>query len=185
MAKRAAKVWAFPLILVVVWGSPILTRGAFAQNVARVGYVDLQRVLIRSAAGVAARDQLQKDMAAMQKDLNSKVGELEKLREEFDKKGALLSAAARKEKQETLERKLRDLQRLKDDSERELAKKEQELRNKFLADIVGVVERIGKQRGFLMIVEKREGGVIYGTPDADLTDEIIKAFDQEAGKGKK
>jgi outer membrane protein len=117
--------------------------------------------------------------------LNSKVGELEKLREELDKKGALLSAAARKEKQETLERKLRDFQRLKDDSERELAKKEQELSNKFLADIVGVVERIGKQRGFLMIVEKVRGGVIYGAPDADLTDEVIKAFDQEAGKGKK
>lgn len=184
MTKRAAKVWAFPLILVVLWGSPILAGGAFAQNVGRVGYVDLQRVLIRSAAGVAARDQLQKDMAAMQKDMDGKVADAQKLREELEKKGALLSVAARKEKQETLERKLRDLQRLRDDYQRELAKKEQELGNRMLNELGGLVERLGKQKGFLLILERR-AGVIYGSPEADLTDEIIKAFDQEAGKGKK
>ncbi len=184
MAKRLARVRTLVLLAVVAWGATLLAGEALAQGV-RVGYVDLQRVLVRSAAGVAARDQLQKDMAALQKDLNAKAEEVEKLKDELDKKGALLSVTARKDKQDALERKLRDLQRLKDDSERELAKKEQELRNKFLTDIVGLVERVGKQRGYHIIVEKREAGVLYGNAESDLTDEIIKVFDQEAGKGKK
>ena len=52
---------------------------------------------------------------------------------------------------------------------------------------MGLIERFGKQRGFQMIVEKRGAGVIYGAPELDITDDIIRAYDQEAAatKGKK
>ena len=49
-----------------------------------------------------------------------------------------------------------------------------------------MVERVGKQRGFQLIVERRGATVLYGAPEADITDEIIRVYDQEAGaKGKK
>ena len=184
MITHAAKVRAL-LMALVVCVSPFAIGEALAQNAARIAYIDVQRILARSTAGVAAREQLEKDKAAMQKDVDNKRGEVEKLREEIEKKGPLLSADARKEKQETLERKIRDLRRLVDDYRIELERKEQGLLQKVLVDISGIVERVGKQKGFLLIVEKRGAGVIYGSPEADLTDEVIKAFDQEAGKGKK
>ena len=81
----------------------------------RVGFIDVQRVLARSAAGVAAREQLEKEKAAMQRQVDAQRGELEKLRDELEKKGQLLSADARREKQEQLERKVRDARRLVDD----------------------------------------------------------------------
>ncbi len=185
MTRRVAKISMLPLIAIVVWGSPPLLREALAQGAGRIGYVDVQRILARSSAGVAAREQLEKDKAAMQKDVDGKRTEVEKLRDEIDKKGMLLSADARKEKQETLERKIRDLRRLVDDFRAELERKEQGLLQKVLVDISGVVERVGKQKGYMLIVEKRGAGVIYSSPEADLTDEIVRAFDQEASKGKK
>ena len=163
----------------------LLTAMAEAQSSTRIGYVDVQRILARSSAGVAAREQIERDKASMQKDVDGRRVELEKLREEMEKKGLLLSAEARKEKQETLERKARDLRRLVDDYQKELEKKEQGLLQKVLQDLSGVIERYGKQRGYLMIVEKRGAGVVYGASEADLTDEIIKAYDQEAGRAKK
>ena len=36
----------------------------------RVGFVDIQRVLARSSAGVAAREQLEKEKAAMQRQVD-------------------------------------------------------------------------------------------------------------------
>ncbi len=185
MTKRIAEVSTFLLLAVVAGGLLDLVPGAGAQGPARIAYIDVQQILARSSAGVAAREQLEKDKAAMQKDIDVKRADVEKLREELEKKGALLSASARNEKQETLERKIRDLRRLADDYRIELERKEQGLLQKVLVDISGVVERVGKQRGFLMIVEKRGGGVLYGAPEADLTDEVIKAYDQEAGKGKR
>ncbi|MBI4589036.1 MAG: OmpH family outer membrane protein [Candidatus Rokubacteria bacterium] len=185
MIKRIAEVSTLLLMAIGLSGVPLLVGEARAQGAARIAYIDVQRILARSSAGVAAREQLEKDKAAMQRDVDGKRTELEKLREEMDKKGMLLSAEAKKEKQETLERKIRDLRRLVDDYRAELERKEQGLLQKVLIDISGIVERIGKQRGFLLIVEKRGAAVLYGSPEADLTDEIIKAFDQEASKGKK
>ena len=55
-----------------------------------------------------------------------------------------------------------------------------------LQDLSGVIEKVGKERGFHLIVEKRGGAVLYGAPEADLTDEIIRAYDQQnTGKEKK
>lgn len=163
----------------------IFVSEAAAQSPVRIGYVDVQRVLARSSAGVAAREQIEREKAVMQKEVDAKRAELEKLREELDKKGMLLSAETRRERQETLERKVRDLRRLIDDFQKELEKKEQGLLQKVLSDISGVVERYGKQRGYLVIVEKRGAGVLYGSPEADVTDEIVKAYDQEAARPKK
>ena len=185
MSRHVARVLTVLLVTIAVGVSPVAVGEVLAQNAARIAYIDVQRILARSSAGVAAREQLEKDKAAMQREVDGRRTELEKLKEEIEKKGALLSADARKEKTDTLERKVRDLRRLVDDYRAELERKEQGLLQKVLVDVSGVVERVGKQKGFLIIVEKRGAGIIYGSPEADLTDEVIKAFDQEAGKAKK
>ena len=107
--------------------------------------------------------------------------ELEKLREELEKKGALLTADVRRDKQEQFERKRRDAARLADDFQKELERKESQLLQKVLAEVSGIIEKLGKDRGYYLIVEKRGAGVIYASTDADVTDEIIRAYDQQSG----
>jgi outer membrane protein len=169
---------------------PVLAQGQAPQanhvGPGKIAVVDVQRVLARSAAGVAAREQLEREKAAMQKELDGKRQELEKLKDELDKKSQLMTADARKEKQEVFDRKRRDAARLVDDYQKELEKKEQGLLQKVLQDVSGVIDRMGKQRNYYLIVEKSRGGVIYLTAEADITDEVIRAYDQEsAAKGKK
>jgi len=157
-----------------------------ASGLQRIAFIDVQRVLARSASGVAAREQLERDKATMQKEMDAKRVELEKLRDDLEKKGALLTPEARREKQEQFERKRRDAARLADDFQKELEKKESLLLQKVLQEVSGIIERIGKERSYYLIVEKRGAGVIYASTEADLTDEVIRAYDREAGsKGKK
>jgi outer membrane protein len=149
----------------------------------RIAYIDVQRVLARSAAGVAAREQLEREKATMQKEMDGRRVELEKLREEIEKKGALLTPDARRERQEQFERKRRDAARLADDFQKELEKKESVLLQKVLQEVSGIIERVGKEKNYYMIVEKRGAGVIFASAEADLTDEVIRAYDQQAPKG--
>jgi outer membrane protein len=149
----------------------------------RIAYIDVQRVLARSAAGVAAREQLEREKATMQKEMDGRRTELERLREEIEKKGPLLTPDARREKQEQFERKRRDAARMADDFQKELEKKEQTLLQKVLQEVSGVIEQTGKEKGYYLIVEKRGAGVIYASPEADLTDEVIRAYDRQAPKG--
>jgi outer membrane protein len=167
-------------------GAPAGAQAPAAAPAQKIGFIDIQRVLVRSAAGVAAREQLEKEKAAMQREMDAKRQELDKLRDELEKKGSLMSADARRDKEDSLERKRRDAARLADDFQRELVRKEQQLLVRVQQDLAGVIERIGKQRGYYLIVERRGAGVLYHSPEADLTDEIIRAYDQEAAtKGKK
>lgn len=169
------------------WWTPPPARAqsaAPAVTNARVGFIDTQRVMARSAAGVTAREALERDKAAMQKQVDTLQSELAKLKDDLEKKGQLLSAEVRKEKQDTMERKVRDLRRLADDFEKDLAKKDRELMVKFARDLQGVVQKLGKERGYTLIVDAR-AGLIYGAPEADLTEEIIKEFDAASKKGTK
>src|SRR5205809_1021321 len=90
---------------------------AWAQSPgSKIAFIDVQRVLVRSAAGVAAREQLEREKAGMQQKMDAK----------------------------------------------------------------------RKERGLVLIVEKRGAAVLYGASEADLTDEIIRAYDQQnPGKDKK
>ncbi|HEV8673395.1 MAG TPA: OmpH family outer membrane protein [Methylomirabilota bacterium] len=153
-----------------------------ATAASKIGFVDVQKVLVRSVAGVAAREQLEREKATMQKDVDSRRTEVDKLRDELEKKGLVLSADAKREKEETLQRKVRDLRRLADDFQKELERKEQGLTQRILQELSTVIERIGKERGYLMILEKRGASVIYGDAEADITEEIIKVFDQDKAK---
>ncbi len=158
---------------------------AAAQNPGKIAVVDLARVLAKSQAGVAAREQLEKEKATMQKEVDGRKQELEKLRDELEKKGPLMTVDARKEKQDAFERKRRDATRMVDDFQKELEKKEQGMLQKVLQDVSGVIERVGKKEKYYMIVEKRGAAVVFASPEADITDEVIKAYDQDAVSKKK
>jgi outer membrane protein len=122
----------------------------------------------------------------MEREISARQQEIDKLREDLEKKGSLLTAEVRREREEALERKRRDGARLTDDFRRDLARKEQQVLARLQQDLVGVIEKVGRQKGYFMIVERRGSVVLYASPDADLTDEVIRAYDQEsAPKGKK
>ncbi len=151
----------------------------------RVGFVDIQRVLARSAAGMAAREQLEKEKAVMQKQVDTQRGELEKMRDDLEKKGQLLSADTRREKQEQLERKVRDARRLVDDLQSTLQKKEEAMLAKVLQDVSGLIQKVGKEKGYALVLERQRSSILYASSEADLTDDVIRAYDDESKKAKK
>ena len=188
MMRRTAVWWtATGLALVMSVGGAVWAQAQApaAGSNGRVAIVDVQRILARSVAGAAAREQLEKDKAAMQRQLDGQKTELEKMRDELEKKGQLLSADARREKQDAMERKVRDVRRLVDDLQAQLQKKEDALLQKVLQDVAGLIQRLGKDRGFSVVLERQRAGVLYSSNDADLTDEVLKAYDDQTKKATK
>lgn len=158
--------------------------GAWAAE-EKIAYVDLRQVMIKSLAGVQAREQIEKEKAAMQKEIDTKREEVERVKDELDKKALLLAPDVKKDREEQLQRKIRDLRRLADDLQKELERKDQLATQKILQEVVGVIQRYGKQHGYLVIFDRSGAGVIYGALEADLTSEIIKVYDQEKAREKK
>ena len=109
----------------------------------------------------------------MQRQLDGHKTELERMRDELEKKGQLLSADARREKQDALERKVRDVRRLVDDLQAQLQKKEDALLQKVLQDVAGLIQRLGKEKGYAVVLERQRAGVLYASGDSDLTEDVL------------
>ena len=148
----------------------------------KVGVVDIQAVIAQSREGQAARNKVAAEAAEKQKDISAKEGEIKQMDAELQKQSPVLSDAAKKEREEEIRRRLRDLKRLTEDFNRDLGKRETELINDLLRDVTAVIRDYGKEKGYSLIVERGQGGVIYGSDSADLTKEILERYNARSSK---
>ena len=72
-----------------------------------------------------------------------------------------------------------NLRRLVRESERDLQDRGRVATEKVLKEIRVIVEEIGKQEGLDVIVDSASGGVLFRNPKVDLTERVIKQYDQK------
>lgn len=149
---------------------------------ARLGFVDLQTVITQSKEGQTAMDAVKKEAAEKQKEISAKEAEIKQMDADLQKQASVLSEAAKKDREEEIRRKLRDLKRVTEDFNRDLAKREGDLVNDLLKDLTAVIRDYGKEKGYTLIVEKGQSGVIYGNDTADLTKEILDRYNTRRSK---
>jgi outer membrane protein len=150
---------------------------AYADDI-KVGVVDLMKVLNESDAGKKAKTELEAAIKAKQTVIDEKGKEIEKMKGDIEKQSSVLSAEARKQKQDELEKMIREYQRTVSDSQNEVKKRESELTNGILREIRSIVEKMGKDDGYTMIIENAEGIILYSKKDLDLTDAVIKKYNE-------
>lgn len=150
--------------------------GAASADEVRVGYVDIQRAIFGSNAGKEARKALDERTERLKKDFERRGEEARRLEAEYLKQSAVLSPDARVEKERELQVKRRELQRLQQDYEDELNRKDAELSKRILGEVREVVKQVGGKGNYTLILEKNSAGVLYAANGVDLTDEVIKAY---------
>ncbi len=153
----------------------MLTGGAFAAEGAKIGYVDLQKVLNLSNAGKAAKDQLSEKVKKYQEEINRKQEDLKKMKDVIEKQGAYLSEKAKSDKEKDYQQSLKEFQRLTKDAQEELQAKDEELTRRILGDIEKVVQDYGRKNDYTIIFVRNES-MLYASEKSDLTDEMLKIF---------
>jgi len=177
---------------IAVWLS--LLGVAQAQKGLKVGVVDLQAVLDSSVRGKAAKDRLQQLGLKLQEEIKDKrqtkeerEKELQRLRTELRSQGLVLSKKAQEEKAEDFRKQVRELKRFIDDTNRFIEDATQEFRERevretqrLLQEIRDVVQEVGKQQKYSLILEGNEGAalVLYFSSTVSLTSEIVQRYDQ-------
>lgn len=193
--RQGYRGWA--LVLGILLGCGIVGQAqAQAQKALKVGVVDLQAVLDGSVRGKAAKDRLKEHGMQLQEEIKSKrtfkderEAELQKLRTEIRSQGLVLSEQARAEKEEKFRKQMRELKRFIDDTNRYIEDATQEFREKevsetqrLLLEVRKVVQEVGKQEGYSLILEGNESAavVLYFNNAIDITPKIIQRYDQSS-----
>jgi outer membrane protein len=159
-------------------------RQAYAENI-KVGSVDLVKALNESDAGKKAKTDLEFLIKTKQSSLEEKGKNIEKIKSEIEKQSSVLSADARKSKEEELERMIRDYQRLVTDSQNDVKKKEGEITGDILKELREIIAKIGDEEGYTIILEGGEGQILYAKKEIDLTEAVLKKHNELKAKPKK
>jgi outer membrane protein len=77
---------------------------------------------------------------------------------------------------------LKDYQRMVNDADGEMQQKEMELVQKIAKEVAAVVREIGEKDKYTLIVEKGQGGVLYGSPTIDITSRVVTAYNDSTKK---
>ena len=167
------------VVLVLVCVGLVATQIQAASQ--KIGYVDLQKALNLSAAGKDAKEQIKVKVQSYDADVQARQEELKKLKEDLEKQAMLLSEEARNAKERDYQQKVKDYQRFTKDIQETLQQTDADLTRKILESLLKVVQEVGKNEGYTMVLEKTESSIVYADESIDISDEVIKAFD---AKGK-
>ena len=129
--------------------------------------------------GKAAREELSRKQREAQGKLEPMVDQFKKMQEELKSKRFVLS-------EEALYQKQLDLVELKT----QIDNRAKELEDKFKVDkerlegplrkkLISIVEEIGKEKGYSLILARGAGGMLYNREALDITDEVIERFNKK------
>ncbi len=167
------------LVLAIIFVLPL---SSLAADV-KFGSIDLQKLLNESEAGKKAKSDLEVLIKSKESTIKEKGEAIEKLRGELEKQASVLSGEAKKKKEDELEKLLREYQRIIQDSQAEVKKKEGELTDKIIKEIHETIEKIGAEEGYALIIER--GMVLYSNKGIDITDRVMKEYNESKVKPKK
>ena len=185
MNKKTGRALMFLMLCAAVVSASLFAGVAAAAEVAKIGYVDLRVALNESEAGKKAKIELESLIKTKQAAIDEKGKSIEKLKGDLEKQASVLSGEAKKSKEEEIERLVRDYQRLVQDAQNDVKKKETELTGAILKELRDVVDKIGRDEGYSIILENVEGIILYSRKDLDITDKAIKNFNDMKAKQKK
>jgi outer membrane protein len=167
--------------LLVTIAVAALATPLFAQNTpARVAVIDVQKVLSQSSAGKAAYEKLKKLQDERIEKAKAMDDELKKLDADIATKRISLSEEKLAEMQKQLSDKKIAMQRYAQDADREIGEARDRELQALEAKIKPVIDSIGKEMGLAAIFNKFESGLVYASDAIDITDTVIKKFNEAA-----
>jgi len=141
-----------------------------------IAVIDVQRVVTESDPGKQALQKLKELQDAKIDEGRTLQQTLAGLQEQMSKQRFTLSEERLAEMNKQLEDGQIALQRFQDDAEREIDEARRRELGGLEGRIIPVINQVGVERGFTVIFNKFQSGLVYADDSVDITDEVIRRF---------
>jgi outer membrane protein len=158
-------------LLIFTWST-----GSYAQE--KIGFINMRQVIQTSNAGKKAGDEMKRIADRKQAEITALERELKSMKDELEKKSSVMTAKARSDKESAYQKKLRSYQILVNDSNEELRKKDQEVFQKLMPDIMKIVHSIGEKEKYTLIVDVATMPVPYFDKSKDISKKVVDEFNK-------
>lgn len=148
----------------------------------KVAIVDFQRAINETEEGKKAEATLNAALEEKKKKFEILKQELDSLRQDFEKQRLVLSGKLLDEKRDVLQKKLIEVEQTGMGYEQDLSQKKAQSLQNIVMGLQTVVREIGGQDKYDFIFEKSQGGVLYSPIAEDITDRVIKTYNNRSPK---
>lgn len=164
------------LIIACMMALALASAPAAAQDGEKFAFVNISRVITQSDQGQVESAELESLGTEMERELNARRQELEALIRQYEEGvEAGQPDTGLRDRIERMQRELeRDVRQAQSDVDASRQDRIQAIGNR----VVELVRRFGQENGYTAIFRTDGGQVVYASPDADITDQVIEAYNQ-------
>jgi outer membrane protein len=145
-----------------------------------VGVVDPARLLSETSAGKKAKESLGAFSKNRQALIEIEEKELRRMEEDFGRQASVLSAPAKREREELFRRRMAEYQQKAGEMNREVQEKQKDVLEGFREKVELVVGKVSKRLGLQIVMDKGKGGpTLYSDEGLDITGHVIEEFNRE------
>ena len=143
----------------------------------KVGFINLQRLVNESKMGEAAKKDIEKLRKQREITVNSKLAEVNKLKDILEKSGEGMAPKEKKNVSEALQTVYKEYQRLLADAREEIALEDRELVAVILEKGDAVLKAVAKRQKYTIILNDPKI-IGYIDPSVDITDDVVKELNK-------
>jgi len=149
---------------------------AYAEESKQIVTVNIQEVLLNSAAGQEVKKVLEGKIAEFQEKFQKEQEEVDALRAEIETKSSVWSKEVKDEKDRDYQKRVRELQLKSEDAQYELQQLEKQVMSPVLNELQKVIKEMGEKNGYAMIIDSR-AGLLYFDKTLDISEAVRKELD--------
>ncbi len=185
LARRAALARGGAAALAAALVCVALPAGLSAQTISppKVAVIDVGRILTDSKSGQGAVLKLRSLQETKRAEDKAKQDAIKDLQNRIAEGRLSLSEERLAELQKDLEEQVIALQRFRDDADREMQKARDNAFAEIEKKVMPLINQVGIERGYTLIFNKFQSGLVFARDEVDITDLILERFDQQQSAG--
>ena len=152
------------------------TEAAAGAHPAKIAVINVERLVQESALGKEAFARVKKLNDQKKDEADKLAKELRDMEQKLADQGASLTDDKREQLQKTYQEKAIAFKRFNDDAQRILEEAQKKELEQLEKRVLPVIQQVGKEKGFTMIFNKFQSGLVYADEGVDVTDDVLKRF---------
>lgn len=148
----------------------------------KIGVIDFKKIVVESSPGKLMANEIKAKGDEFQKKIQEEKNQIDEMKKNIERESLVLNDDKKQEKEREFRIKVNDFKKMQQDFTRQFKQLEIESLNKLQKQVYEVSDKIGKDKGYSLIIEQKTAGVIYSQEKLDITDLVIKELNLIASK---
>jgi Skp family chaperone for outer membrane proteins len=164
-----------PLVILFIL---VVAGVSYAQQASKIAIINSQKAFETSVEGRKVLGQMQDRENKIKADIQKLDDSIRLLENKLSTGRLTMTNEALMGIQADIDKKTTERKRYEEDAAREAQQFSGNLVQKIRGEMVTIIENLAKERGLELVLDVQQSGVVTFSPTIDITDEIIRRYDQ-------